>query len=270
MSLIPFELDPSLRPDIGFRPAVLEPLFQAAEARRDLMPAICRIVARLGFDSFMYGITTSEHPGRSSPVYMFATAPREWSTLYDEKGYIEIDPRLIIASEQSSPAAWDRQLAFKQVATKFHRRLSEFFLDADRFGIRSGVAWGLRDRDRHGVIVCLNSTACVFGPAEKANLALNIGDVLAFGTYFHEFFVRNFADRGMPSRLRGAALSAREIEILGMLARGLSSDDIANICDIAPRTVRFHLDTARTKMGALTRDEAVAMAAKAGLIDVLP
>ena len=270
MSLIPFELDPSLRPDIGFRPSVLEPMFRAAEAGMDLMPAIRKIVARLGFDSFMYGITTSEHPKQNSQVYWFATAPREWSNLYDEKGYIEIDPRILIASEQSSPAAWDRQLAFEHVPVRHHRKLKEFFVDADRFDIRSGIAWGLRDRDRHGVIVCLNSSSPVFGPTQRARLSEVIGDVLAFGTYFHEFFVRNFADRDMPSRLRGAALSTREIEILGMMAQGLGSDDIAHKCDIAPRTVRFHLDSARTKMGALTRDEAIAMAAKAGLISVLP
>src|SRR4030095_15352500 len=188
MSLIPFELDPSFRPDIGFRPAVLEPMFQAAEAQQDLMPAIQRIVTRLGFDSFMYGISTSEHPGREAPVYMFATLPREWWSLYDEKSYIEIDPRLLIASEQSSPAAWDRQLAFERTPVRFHRRLEEFFADASRFNLRSGIAWGLRDRDLHGVIVSLNLSAPSFGAAERTLLARNIGDILAFGVYFHEFF----------------------------------------------------------------------------------
>jgi hypothetical protein len=140
MSLTPFELDPSQRPDIGFRPAVLEPMFQAAEAGQDLMPAIRSIVARLGFDSFMYGITTSEHPSRSSRVYWFATAPREWSILYEEKNYIEIDPRILMASEQSSPAAWDRNLAFAHAPERHYKVLNEFFVDADRFDIRSGIA----------------------------------------------------------------------------------------------------------------------------------
>jgi DNA-binding CsgD family transcriptional regulator len=120
------------------------------------------------------------------------------------------------------------------------------------------------------MIICLNLSSPVFGAEQRARLARNIGDVLAFGTYFHEFFVRNFADRGMPSRLRGAALSTREIEVLGMLARGLTSEDIAQKFQIAQRIVRFHIDSARTKMGALNRDEAIALVAKAGLISVLP
>jgi LuxR family transcriptional regulator, quorum-sensing system regulator SdiA len=270
MALTPFELDPTRRPDIGFRPGVLEPMFQAAERGRDLMPAVRKIVARLGFDSFMYGLTASEHPTRTSQVYFFATLPSEWALLYDEKSYVEIDPRISMAQKNSSPALWDRLVAIENSPTQYRRRLDEFFVDAARYGIRSGVAWGLRDRDRHGVLICLNSSAQVFGSSERERLARNIGDILAFGTYFHEFFVRNFVDRGMPSRLRGATLSIREIEILGMVAHGLRSDDIAHKFDITPRTVRFHVDTARTKMGALNRDEAIAMAAKAGLISPMP
>lgn len=82
--------------------------------------------------------------------------------------------------------------------------------------------------------------------------------------------MRNFVDRGMPSRLRGAALTEREIEILGLVARGLTADDIALKLDIVARTVRFHVDSARTKMGALNREEAIALVAKAGLISILP
>ena len=74
----------------------------------------------------------------------------------------------------------------------------------------------------------------------------------------------------MPSRLRGAALTEREVAILQYVARGLTAEDIAEKVDIAPRTVRFHIDRARTKVGALNREEAVALLAKAGLIDIPP
>ena len=74
----------------------------------------------------------------------------------------------------------------------------------------------------------------------------------------------------MPSRLRGAALTEREIEVLGLVARGLTADDIALKLEIVARTVRFHVDSARTKMGALNREEAIALVARAGLISILP
>ena len=53
-----------------------------------------------------------------------------------------------------------------------------------------------------------------------------------------------------------------------MVARGLTAEDIALKLDIVARTVRFHVDSARTKMGALNREEAIALVAKAGLINI--
>ena len=50
----------------------------------------------------------------------------------------------------------------------------------------------------------------------------------------------------------------------------MTAEDIAHKLDIAARTVRYHVDSARTKMGALNREEAIALVAKAGLISVLP
>ena len=58
--------------------------------------------------------------------------------------------------------------------------------------------------------------------------------------------------------------------MLGLVARGLTADDIGLKLDIVERTVRYHIDSARTKMGALNREEAIALVAKAGLISILP
>jgi DNA-binding CsgD family transcriptional regulator len=270
MSMTPLKLDPAHRVDIGFRPALLEPVFRAAEAGEDLVPAIVAIVHDLGFESFMYGLSTTVRPGRDSQIYYFATLPREWSMLYDQRNFVEVDPRIAVAQDQCGPAPWDREIAYRITPRKQHAHLEEFLVHAASYGLRSGVAWGVRNPGNHGIIIGLNSPSETFGASERDRLSRNIGDVLAFGTYFHEFFIRNFVDRGMPSRLRGAALSGREIQVLGLVASGLTADDIAEKLDIAARTVRYHVDSARTKMGALNREEAIALVAKAGLISVLP
>ena len=270
MSMTPLKLDLAHRVDIGFRPKVLEPMFQRAEAGKDLSLGIKRIVSSLGFESFMYGLCTTFRPGRGSQIYYYATLPREWSLLYDEKSYVEVDPRIAVAREHCGPAPWDRAIAMQITPYKHHQRLLNFLADASVYGIRSGVAWGVRNPDNHGVGVALNCKAESFGTEQRNRLARTIGDVLAFGTYFHEFFIRNFVHRGMPSRLRGATLTEREIEVLELVARGLTAEDIGFKLDIVARTVRYHIDSARTKMGALNREEAIALVAKAGLISILP
>jgi DNA-binding NarL/FixJ family response regulator len=62
-------------------------------------------------------------------------------------------------------------------------------------------------------------------------------------------------------------LNDREIEILTWVARGRTSAQIAEMIGLAKRTVDFHLDNARNKLGAATRTEAVIKAAFGRLIE---
>ena len=61
-------------------------------------------------------------------------------------------------------------------------------------------------------------------------------------------------------------LSEREIEALVWSARGKTSGEIATILGLSKRTVDFHIDNAREKLGVATRIEAVVNAASAGII----
>jgi len=62
------------------------------------------------------------------------------------------------------------------------------------------------------------------------------------------------------------SLSEREIETLLWSARGKTSAEIATILGLSKRTVDFHIDNAREKLGVATRIEAVVKAASSGLI----
>jgi DNA-binding response OmpR family regulator len=61
-------------------------------------------------------------------------------------------------------------------------------------------------------------------------------------------------------------LNDREVECLTWAARGKTSAEVAQILGLTKRTVDFHIDNARTKLGAATRIEAVGKAAAGGLI----
>jgi DNA-binding NarL/FixJ family response regulator len=66
-----------------------------------------------------------------------------------------------------------------------------------------------------------------------------------------------------PERMK---LNDREIEVLTWVARGKTSAEIARKLDVVKRTVDFHIDNARLKLGAATRTEAAIKAAAGGLI----
>jgi len=64
-----------------------------------------------------------------------------------------------------------------------------------------------------------------------------------------------------------ASLADREIEVLTWVARGKTSAEIADLIGLAKRTVDFHLDNARIKLGAATRTEAAIKATIGKLIE---
>jgi two-component system, NarL family, response regulator YdfI len=61
-------------------------------------------------------------------------------------------------------------------------------------------------------------------------------------------------------------LTAREIEVLRMLAEGLGNKEIASRLGVTDHTIKFHISSILGKLGAATRTEAVTMGVRMGLI----
>ncbi|MGZ4271739.1 MAG: response regulator transcription factor, partial [Solirubrobacteraceae bacterium] len=63
-----------------------------------------------------------------------------------------------------------------------------------------------------------------------------------------------------------AGLTRREVEVLGLLARGLSNKEIAGRLVISPKTVANHVEHIYAKIGASTRARASLFAVQHGLL----
>ncbi len=77
--------------------------------------------------------------------------------------------------------------------------------------------------------------------------------------------LKEFPTRALPTSPI-QALTAREIEVLGMLALGLGNKTIARRLGISEHTVKFHVSSIFAKLSASTRTEAVTLGARLGLI----
>ncbi len=62
------------------------------------------------------------------------------------------------------------------------------------------------------------------------------------------------------------ALTPREMEVLGLLAKGLPNREMAGVLSITERTVKFHVSAILAKLGAGNRTEAVSIAVNRGLV----
>jgi two-component system, NarL family, response regulator LiaR len=62
------------------------------------------------------------------------------------------------------------------------------------------------------------------------------------------------------------ALTAREVEVINLLAQGLPNKEIAARLVITERTVKFHVGSILSKLGATNRTEAVAVARTRGIV----
>jgi DNA-binding NarL/FixJ family response regulator len=75
------------------------------------------------------------------------------------------------------------------------------------------------------------------------------------------------AGHRVPRRREGpAGLTQREVEVLKLLARGLSNKEIAERLVISPKTVANHVEHIYTKIGASSRAAAALFAMRHGLL----
>jgi DNA-binding NarL/FixJ family response regulator len=63
-------------------------------------------------------------------------------------------------------------------------------------------------------------------------------------------------------------LTAREVEVLRLMARGQTNKQLAVQLDISEHTVKFHVSSVLAKLGARTRTEAVTIGMTRGLVAV--
>ena len=106
-------------------------------------------------------------------------------------------------------------------------------------------------RRRVAALLHADGEIAVVGAAEDADLVLS------------ERVVRAAAP---ASEAATGALSARELEVLRLVARGLGNKEIAAELGITTHTVKYHLAALLEKLGVRTRTEAVSLGVRRGLV----
>ncbi len=252
------------RPDVGdhvYLPPFVAPLLAAATHDEDLRPALAAVAGHFGFDSFSYATSAMPEIDRDDVVYVYTTLPRTWVERYDRQAYVAIDPRLRANWASTLPLVWDQTtLRGPGVGA------NAFLDDALAHGIGSGVSYMFRAAPDCHVFIAFSARTARNDALRLHAIRRNLADLVLFGHYFHAFFMRDSLDRGTRALPRRTPLSRRETECVRLAARGMTTDDIAVKLDIRARTVQFHFDRVRSKLGAANRQEAIAIAVQRNLL----
>ena len=129
-------------------------------------------------------------------------------------------------------------------------------------GTKFVIYTGLTDSDLLEAAFRSGARGLVAKPAGLPALVEALRKVWRGGRYFDPRFSPKGANADSPAK----ALSGREVEILTLLARGLTGEEIAQRLVLSPETVRTHVRNAMGKLEARTRTEAVVKALQRGEI----
>lgn len=232
--------------------------FIAARTVEDIHAICVRICQDYGYDHFNYGarLPTSF----VEPAYVFVSGyPTQWWERYKEKDYLHADPLIAHCSSRLVPVTWRAPHILEAARGGAARRM---MYEARECGLLDGVS--LPVHGQGGEAAMLTFATRLRPPRSTALIQATLPVLHLLAAHMHEAVRRiTFEDQ---TQLKRISLTARERECLLHLADGRGTAETAALLKCAERTVTYHLDNARTKLGVYTRAQAVARAIAWGLI----
>lgn len=187
----------------------------------------------------------------SSPTTFIATNfPEHWRKAYVSNDYVSIDPVVQHGLRSEKLLVWSDSL---------FAETPEFWAAAQAAGLRYGLS--VPTRDCHGVfgLLSLARSSGEITPRQFEDIKYQL---VWLGQIVHQGMSKHLAINSSIGR----DLSKREISVLFWTSEGKTSREIAQILNIAERTVNFHINNAIAKLGAPNKTAAAVQAALLGLL----
>lgn len=206
-------------------------------------------IEHFAYLGFQHGPSDNRAPFRAGSY------PAAWIEEYMSAALYAVDPVVLKAATSNVPLSWSADLP---EPIDPHGRSPELFERAAAHGIRSGFTIPIRSSiGQLATMTFASPRSWKEYEAEVARLQpqLHLG---AF--HYHTAIERIIRPEGLVD------LSPREKLCLTLASQGMSAKEISRALGVSPRTVRFHEDNARSKLGASNIGQAIAAASSLGLL----
>ena len=187
--------------------------------------------------------------------YLRLTYSDAWVAQYRERNYLNVDPVI----EEGRRAFWPFNWTMLDWSGLRRQAFAE---DARRHGVGlSGMTVPIRGPEGQHALFSVSTMRSADEWDEQVERQMR--DLHLLGHTMHNTVLRL---EGVEASPASPLLSGREKNVLQLSAAGKTTAQVASSLEIAERTVRVYLDTARHKLGATNRTHAVAKALSLGLI----
>ena len=124
----------------------------------------------------------------------------------------------------------------------------------------------LQDEEAAADALAAGARGLLFRDVESGRLALALRALARGLLVFDEALLPRLSQPRPAPQAQPEPLTPRELEVLQLLAQGLSNRRIAERLGISEHTAKFHVNAIVTKLGAQTRTDAAIRAARLGLV----
>lgn len=184
------------------------------------------------------------------------TLPDAWVARYQERGYAGIDPFLSHCCVTFRPISTG--IAYADMHQGLSAAQMNLIDEASSFGINAGFSSTIRLKGKDGLagwnIGASLSRREVDSLRSHSEAALRLA-----ARHAHDALERTRIEKS-------ALLSPREVQCLRLLAQGYRTKDIARSLDLSTAAIELYLRNARRKLGAATREQAIAMVTAQGTV----
>lgn len=222
---------------------------ERGEPIETLAAAFQKALETLGFQFFACcSHVDPANPPRGSVMYH--NYPAVWTKAFSESKLYEIDPVLKFAEQTLVPFFWD--------APRFHAQLTPLQREILAAGGTLGLTRGFTIPIHVPWEPDVPSASCSLVPATDTINRRSCFAAQLLVAPFYEAARLAFAPRNtLAAKIR---FSRRERECLELAAQGRTDWEAGRILRISESTVRTYIERAMHRLGALTRNQAIAQA----------
>lgn len=232
---------------------------EALRGREETSRVLDRLLKDCGFA--YYRLMRRQKPA-SNPLDLLLAgrSPEGWDRAYVDRRYFQIDPTVRRLDRIQTGFRWrDALPAFR--ASPQRRRMERMMADARRHGLEDGYSFPV-----HGRRGLVGSLAIGGRPRDLCALEMTLFDAVARKLFWKMLHATAPEEAEKRLECPDPDLTVREVEILALLAEGLTSRQIADLLGITGHTVNWYMNAIQRKLGARNRHHAIALAFRRGLV----